>query len=314
MCLTTDPNDPRLKEGQKNETGQHEIYLVLSEEERAKGFVRPVRNSYIHVGKYVEVKPGSTIEELPVDEAKRFGTDPDGSQRYFYFMRYPESESPIIGKALTLAEYKNLGKRIGGCGTVTTMGTALAETYARDPKFYGATYCVGCGKHLPVDEFVWEGTNELVGSLGPEFDDKGNIKDAKTYDKPVQLAPVPEPIVPTSTPVPLPVDLDDAIRILYDQLETELEDIYKLTENKFLLQAHHGLGRFLRNEWGLWSGSDIQRWFKNKGIHHADDMSSIILTSFYRKLNNKDINLDKQIKQYIKYWNIHNPDVNKGIT
>lgn len=100
MSLTTDRNDPKLKEGQKNETGQHEIYLVLSDEERAKGFVRPVRKTYVHTK----------------------------------------------------------------CGTATTMGQALAETYARDPKFYGATFCVGCNKHLPVDEFNWDGTNEKVGS------------------------------------------------------------------------------------------------------------------------------------------------------
>lgn len=45
------------------------------------------------------------------------------------------------------------------CGTVTTMGEAIAETYAADPKFYGATYCVACKDHFPVGEtgdFVWE--------------------------------------------------------------------------------------------------------------------------------------------------------------
>jgi hypothetical protein len=54
------------------------------------------------------------------------------------------------------------------CGSVTTMGTALAETYARDPKFYGATFCCACGSHLPVGEhgeFVWDdGSNEKVGT------------------------------------------------------------------------------------------------------------------------------------------------------
>jgi hypothetical protein len=35
---------------------------------------------------------------------------------------------------------------------------------ARQPSFYGATFCAHCGKHLPVDEFVWEGTNEQLGS------------------------------------------------------------------------------------------------------------------------------------------------------
>jgi hypothetical protein len=45
----------------------------------------------------------------------------------------------------------------------TTMGPAIAETYARNPKFYGATYCVHCRMHRPVDEFEWpDGT--VVGS------------------------------------------------------------------------------------------------------------------------------------------------------
>ncbi len=101
MSYTTDPNDKRLGRGvDHDETKQHEVYLILSEEERAKGFIRPVRKVYIH-----------TV-----------------------------------------------------CGTATTMSTPLAETYASNPKFYGATYCVGCQKHLPVDEFVWDGTNEKVGS------------------------------------------------------------------------------------------------------------------------------------------------------
>lgn len=42
------------------------------------------------------------------------------------------------------------------CGVVTKMGQALSETYARDPYFYGATYCTSCSKHLPVSEFVWD--------------------------------------------------------------------------------------------------------------------------------------------------------------
>lgn len=99
--LTTDPGDPRLTHGaDDHEVPQADVYLVLSEAERAKGFIRPVRRSYVHKT----------------------------------------------------------------CGSVTTMSTPLAETYARDPKFYGATYCVACSKHLPVAEFTWDGTNEVMGS------------------------------------------------------------------------------------------------------------------------------------------------------
>lgn len=81
-------------------TGQQKGYVVLSDAERAKGFVRPLRDSYIH----------------------------------------------------------------NPCGTLTKMGAAIAETYARDPSFYSGTFCVGCASHFPLDEFVWAGTQEVVGS------------------------------------------------------------------------------------------------------------------------------------------------------
>ncbi len=101
MTETMDRNDPRLGRGIDEEpTAQHAAYLVLSEEERAKGFVRPVRRSYRHEK----------------------------------------------------------------CGGATTMSQGIAETYARDPKFYGATFCVSCSKHLPVGEFAWTNDGPPVGS------------------------------------------------------------------------------------------------------------------------------------------------------
>jgi hypothetical protein len=89
---TTDPTDPRLTHGpDTTPVDQASAYLVLSEAERAKGFVRPLRLAYRH---------------LP-------------------------------------------------CLKVTTMALAIAETYARQPDFYGGTYCTRCAMHRPVVEFVW---------------------------------------------------------------------------------------------------------------------------------------------------------------
>lgn len=51
------------------------------------------------------------------------------------------------------------------CGRQTKMAQEIAETYARDPKYYGSTFCVHCKTHLPVDGFVWaDGKGEKVGS------------------------------------------------------------------------------------------------------------------------------------------------------
>lgn len=54
-------------------------------------------------------------------------------------------------------------KGLLGCGQATKMSVAIAETYARKPKFYETTWCVGCSKHLPVAEFHWEDGTQ-VGS------------------------------------------------------------------------------------------------------------------------------------------------------
>ena len=47
MGLTTDRNDECIKLIRPD--GMQECYLILPEEERAKGFVRPVRQSYKHL-------------------------------------------------------------------------------------------------------------------------------------------------------------------------------------------------------------------------------------------------------------------------
>ena len=83
---------------------------------------------------------------------------------YVAYLKYPDSESPVVGLYLTQKEVDNIDNPFGGCGTVTTMSLPIAETYARDPKFYGSTYCCACKMHRPVSEFTWDGTEELVGS------------------------------------------------------------------------------------------------------------------------------------------------------
>ena len=137
--------------------GQQEGYVVLAEEERAKGFVRPVRRSYRHIGP----PPPTGLRDLTADEHERY--DQYG---YVKFEPYGPERSPVTGRFWKQADLD----RLGGCGVVTTMGRTLAETYARDPYFYSGTFCCGCGAHFPVGpaemggEFVWDGTDERVGT------------------------------------------------------------------------------------------------------------------------------------------------------
>lgn len=95
--ISGNPETPDHRELLPN--GQQKDYVVLCPAERAKGFARPVRRTYIHKT----------------------------------------------------------------CNTTTTMGLALAETYARDPSFYNGTFCCRCAAHFPLDQFLWEDGTQ-VGS------------------------------------------------------------------------------------------------------------------------------------------------------
>lgn len=120
LCTTNGKPVDEVRREQTKESGQHAGYIVLCPDERAKGFVRPYRDAYKHVGR---------VEELVADNSRPSHT-----------------------------------VRVGGCGTVTTMGRALSETYARDPNFYSHTFCVNCNRHLPVTEFIWTADGQPVGS------------------------------------------------------------------------------------------------------------------------------------------------------
>lgn len=168
--LTTDPNHPDLTRGiDTEETPQAKAYLVLSEEERAKGFVRPVRDAYIHVGKKVDRDSEGRLNGrlIKIDDAEYPVNDYYRAEiGYGGYLVYPQG-SNAHGRYLTVDEVNaiiNRKKYFNGCGGETKMSNVLAETYARDPKFYGATYCVHCKRHIDVNEFVWSDTDEVVGS------------------------------------------------------------------------------------------------------------------------------------------------------
>lgn len=152
MGLTTDPNDPTLGRGEGGK-GMNAKYLVLSEEERAKGFVRPVRRSYVHVGREVcgRIIPSDEWGEAEPEPGKVYVCSDDPMH---------EGECRIWRQA-TPEQLKRLERTgmLGGCGVLTTMAQAIAETYAREPSFYGATFCCGCNTHITVGErgeFVWD--------------------------------------------------------------------------------------------------------------------------------------------------------------
>lgn len=101
----------------------------------------------------------------------------------------------------------------------------------------------------------------------------------------------------------IPEDLEDCFVQLdgfwNDSMKTDMKS---MSELDFRARAHFSIGTWMRNNWSLWGGSRLSVYFNNLGIHHPEDMTGIIITSYHRRLNDLDINLMKQIKSFQDFW------------
>ena len=105
----------------------------------------------------------------------------------------------------------------------------------------------------------------------------------------------------------IPKDLDDCFKQIDSFWSDSTKNIVRnMTEKQFCSRSHFGIGLWMRNNWQLWGGSRLSKYFNDLGIYHPDDMSGIVLTSYYRYLTGKEIKLDKQIKFYQNYWKKNN--------
>ncbi len=84
--------------------------------------------------------------------------------------------------------------------------------------------------------------------------------------------------------IPVPKTVDEAISILEKILSDE--DREYLLENG-AISMHDSLGRWIRNEWGLWTDSELKNELRKKGFEHPDDMSNYIIEEFIKYWNNK---------------------------
>lgn len=101
----------------------------------------------------------------------------------------------------------------------------------------------------------------------------------------------------------IPKNLDEAIlevdKFYSYSLKTEIK---KLDEDDFGIEYHFVTGIKIRNNWALWTGSRLSKFFNRSGINNPDDMSRIILTSYHRKLTGNPINFRMQVSEYKEYW------------
>lgn len=65
---------------------------------------------------------------------------------------------------------------------------------------------------------------------------------------------------------------------------------------------HHGLGTALRNSWGLWGRSALAEHMRELGFTHPDDMSGVILGTFWCNRHGQEFRLEERAAKYRTYW------------
>ena len=98
-----------------------------------------------------------------------------------------------------------------------------------------------------------------------------------------------------------PKNLTECIQMLDKNLKKEDKDYIKtLTEEEFFMESHFTIGMGIRNEWIRSGNPELVTFFLDQGVKHPDDMSAMILTSYYRHLLGKEIDFEGQISAYKK--------------
>ena len=150
---------------EKMQAGFKSIFIGLTDAVEAlpKGRAQSIaltklEEAYMWIGKAIrdnQIERNGAAELM--EQRKSDPSQMKGQHENYETHTGSELEKPLIRPFRSTYKHNH-------CGNLTSMGSAIAMTYARDPKFYSHTYCAGCDNHYPVSEFKWEGTDEQVGS------------------------------------------------------------------------------------------------------------------------------------------------------
>jgi hypothetical protein len=111
-----------------------------------------------------------------------------------------------------------------------------------------------------------------------------------------------------SEPIVIPEDIAAAMAELDRMLPADMREKIRRAKVEDMVEFHMSLGMWMRNNWELWGGgSPLASYFNGLGLHHPDDMSGVILDSYWRHLHGQPLAIDQQVAKYRQYWSEMEP-------
>jgi hypothetical protein len=100
-----------------------------------------------------------------------------------------------------------------------------------------------------------------------------------------------------------PVDLESAVWSMAQHMTAEGEEYIRAAPDCQSALSHMGQGMHLRNTWKLWEPTTpLHAWFVERGVHHPDDMSSMVLNAFYARVMNLTFDFDARVKEIRAFY------------
>lgn len=103
----------------------------------------------------------------------------------------------------------------------------------------------------------------------------------------------------------IPMDLNDCFKQLDKLMDNEVrEKFLSFSDEEVDARTHGSLGVWLDAKWSLRLGSRISAYFNKMGVPHPDYMVGLVIRSYHRHLNKRDLDLKKQLSEFKEMWKI----------
>src|SRR5271166_3525656 len=99
-----------------------------------------------------------------------------------------------------------------------------------------------------------------------------------------------------------PRTVDECMQALAEMFSCERQAEFTKLSRDDLIMYHHGLGQWIRNNWGLWKGGELKEHMSSLGFMHPDDMSQAIIEEYWIRLNNLPSEITRNAQASKEYW------------
>ncbi len=106
----------------------------------------------------------------------------------------------------------------------------------------------------------------------------------------------------------IPKDLNEVFVELNRKTDEQSRQRFRtVPEETAVEKLFFSLGRWMTHNWGLYEGSRLSKYFQDLGIHHPDEMVTLMMIAYHRNLNRKSLDIKQLIETYQEKSRLRNP-------